>query len=189
MTKRISKKILCSVIITSLLVYNFCSICHAKDFVFTAPLKLSQKGPNRIDDENKTSAFPTDGRLDIKNNWNSLFDNLIDPNLSNFIYDGTAINAAELGNIAYGYWGKSLGFSDETLFYGGGFARLRADGLLDDNIPKSVFSKIVLFGDNVFNRMITDKFYGDRPEDIEDIMKGIILYNKVHDFGCGGGTK
>ena len=172
MTKRISKKILCSVIITSLLVYNFCSICHAKDFVFTAPLKLSQKGPNRIDDENKTSAFPTDGRLDIKNNWNSLFDNSIGPNLPSFIYDGMVINAAELGNIAYGYWGKSLGFSDETLFYGGGFARLRADGLFDDNI---------------FNRLITDKFYGDRPEDIEDIMKGISLYNRKSFIGCGGG--
>ena len=59
------------------------------------------------------------------------------------------------------------------MYYGGGFARLRADGLFDDNI---------------FNRLITDKFYGDRPEDIEDIMKGILLYNSKSLIGCGGGV-
>ena len=44
-------------------------------------------------------------------------------------------------------------------------------------------------GERIY-RMITDKFYGDKPEDIEDIMKGIILYNKMHGFGCSGrGTR
>ena len=32
------------------------------------------------------------------------------------------------------------------------------------------------------------KYYGDMPEDIEDIMKGIELYNKQHYFGCHGGN-
>ena len=87
-------------------------------------------------------------------------------------YDGNIINAGELGNIAYGYWGKTLGFSDEVLYYGGGFARLKTDGVLNGNI---------------FNKLVTDKYYGDKPEDIVDIMKGIELYNMVHILGCGGG--
>ncbi len=29
------------------------------------------------------------------------------------IYAGNVINAGELGNIAYGYWGKSLGFTKQ----------------------------------------------------------------------------
>ena len=34
MTKRITKMILFIIIITSILVCNFCSVCYAKDFVF-----------------------------------------------------------------------------------------------------------------------------------------------------------
>lgn len=73
----------------------------------------------------------------------------------------------------YRYQNKTLGFFAETLFYGGGFARLKQEGKLFDNI---------------FHRLITDIYFGDKPEDIEDIMKGIELYNKQHYFGCHGGN-
>ena len=104
--------------------------------------------------------------IDLKN----IFDSST-LNVPSFIYDGDVINAGELGNIAYGYWGKSLGFTDDELFYGGGVARM----LVDRNF------------DNIWNSLITDKYYGDRPEDIADIMKGIELYNKKYVLGCGGG--
>ena len=120
----------------------------------------------------------TGGRLDIKNErqWNMVFNN--NPQYPGgtevpFLYNNEVITPSQLGNIAYGYWGKSLGFSDETLFYGGGFARLKKEGKLSDNI---------------YNRLVTDIYYGDMPEDIEDIMKGIELYNKQHYFGCHGGN-
>ena len=104
--------------------------------------------------------------IDLKN----IFDSSI-LNVPRFIYDGNVINASELGNIAYGYWGKSLGFTDDELFYGGGVARMLADRNFD----------------NIWNSLITDKYYGDKLEDIEDIMKGIALYNKLHlNMGCGG---
>ena len=35
MIKRIFKKILCTIIITSILIGNFCFVCYAKEFVFT----------------------------------------------------------------------------------------------------------------------------------------------------------
>ena len=36
---------------------------------------------------------------------------------------------------------------------------------------------------------ITDMYYGDRPEDIEDIIKGIELYTKAFALDCGGGLR
>lgn len=113
----------------------------------------------------------TYARLDIKQNtekfprWDNAFNNQI-PYLGaegKFIYDDLAIGAADLGNILYGYWGKALGFSDKELFYGGGYAN-------------SGLSLNWIFGKN----------YGDKPEDIAAIMKGIELFNKVnhYDYGC-----
>ena len=108
----------------------------------------------------------TYGRLDIKqpNNWEKAFGSEISyPNGGKFVYDDIIIDQADLGNIVYGYWGKTMGFSDKELFYGGGFAN---KGLSWD--------------------LILGRNYGDEPEDIAAIMKGIELYNEVNRYmyGC-----
>lgn len=109
----------------------------------------------------------TNGRLDIKQSkmWNDAFNNQIPyPNDKIFKYDDIHINQGDLGNIVYGFWGKVMGFSDKELFYGGGVAN------------SGLFNLAKLLGEN----------FGDKPEYIFAIIKGIELYNAVNGYmyGC-----
>lgn len=69
------------------------------------------------------------------------------------------MDAAKLGNITYGYVGKSL-YPDFILYYGGGFANMK-------NISIKYIPAIFVLPN-----------YGDAPEDIEAIKKELICGNK-----------
>lgn len=114
------------------------------------------------------------------------FNNILDPNNTRFVFDDIAIDKADLGNIVYGYWGKSMGISDRELFYGGGVANAlnQKDSIISNNENK--FIGYVKAGLNTLSKLV-DINYGDEAKDIAAIMKGIELYNKVNNYdkGCG----
>lgn len=130
----------------------------------------------------------TKGRLDIKqlDQWKLAFNNIPDLNNTKFVFDDIAIDKADLGNIVYGYWGKTMGFSDRELFYGGGVANVlnQNDSIISSNENK--FIGYVKAGLNTLSKLV-DINYGDEAKDIAAIMKGIELYNKVNNYdkGCG----
>ena len=134
----------------------------------------------------------TKGRLDIKQSdqWKLAFNNIPDPNNTKFVFDDIAIDKADLGNIVYGYWGKSMGFSDRELFYGGGVAnKLNQNREIiktDDNNMATYIITSAKAALN-FSSILIDINYGDDAKDIAAIMKGIELYNKVNNYdkGCG----
>jgi len=74
----------------------------------------------------------------------------------NFIFRGKEINAADMGNIMYGYTGRATGFGKITLFWGGGVA---AQGSINNAAVS------------------TPPYYGDRPEDHVKIEEGFNLFN------------
>ena len=104
----------------------------------------------------------TDGPMDIKNGmrWSKAFG--FEPSSTGFfVYHGEIMDAGKLGNIAYGYVGKSL-YPDFMLYYGGGFANMKNIGI--KYIP-AIF-------------MLPN--YGDTPEDVEAIKQGINMWKQKH---------
>lgn len=98
--------------------------------------------------------------MDIKepSNWSKAF-GTEQPDTGYFIYHGEVMDAAKLGNITYGYVGKSL-YPDFMLYYGGGFANMK-------NISIKYIPAIFVLPN-----------YGDAPEDIEAIKKGIDMWEQ-----------
>ena len=72
-----------------------------------------------------------------------------------FIFNGEVITTEDFGNIHYGYVGKAMGFSDELLYMGGGYAHCGVNPL-------------VLVG----------PYYCDDPNDHKAIKKGIDMWNR-----------
>ena len=105
--------------------------------------------------------------IDLKN----IFDSSI-LNVPRFIYDGNVINASELGNVAYGYWGKVMGFTDDEIYYGGGLA---------EQMKKKGVTLFEFATDpNLIIPYLIDSLYGDAPEDHYAIKRGIDLYYERH---------
>ncbi len=100
----------------------------------------------------------TGGPMDIKDskNWESAFGT---ERPAYFIYHGEIMDPGTLGNITYGYVGASM-YPDFMLYYGGGVANMMNSG--NKYIPS------VFFLPN----------YGDAPEDIEAVGKGIEMWKK-----------
>mgnify|MGYP002511952346 CR=1 FL=1 len=100
----------------------------------------------------------TGGPMDIKDsrNWETAFDT---ERPTYFIYHGEIMDPGTLGNITYGYVGASM-YPDFMLYYGGGVANMMNSG--NKYIPS------VFFLPN----------YGDAPEDIEAVGKGIEMWKK-----------
>ncbi len=105
----------------------------------------------------------TGGPMDIKEeeNWNKAF-SVDHPGGSYFIYNGDVVDPGTLGNITYGYIGASLGYPDVLLYYGGGYANMK-------NLGEKYIATVPFMPN-----------YGDAPEDIESIKKGIDLYHDTH---------
>ena len=76
------------------------------------------------------------------------------------------MDAATLGNVIYGYVGTYLGFSETLLYQGGGLINVMNLGV--QYLP-------------VWNKLPN---YGEAPEDIIAIKKGIDLYNSKKCVGC-----
>lgn len=87
--------------------------------------------------------------------WEKEFDVPYLKNNGKFIFNGEVIDAEDFGNIHYGYVGKAMGFSDELLYMGGGYAHCGAT-------PK------ILIG----------PYYCDDPNDHKAIKKGIEMWRK-----------
>ncbi len=70
--------------------------------------------------------FNHKAKYDIKNEkrWNELFTNVKYPGGLHtiFIYNGMKVTPEHLGNIIYGFTGNMMGFSNRTIYQGGGFA-------------------------------------------------------------------
>lgn len=128
----------------------------------------------------------TGGELDIKQDpfvWDKAFNNeVLYPDISRFRFDDIVVDKADLGNIIYGYWGKSMGFSDRELFYGGGVAnKLNQNREIiktDNNMATYIITSAKAALN--FSSILIDINYGDDAKDIAAIMKGIELYNKVN---------
>lgn len=98
--------------------------------------------------------------------WKKRFGENI-PQVPFFVYNGEVMDSATLGNVTYGYLGTYLGFSEETLYKGGCFVNVKKLGL-----------KYLL----VWNKLPN---YGEAPEDIIAIKKGIDLYHSMNPNNCG----
>lgn len=70
-----------------------------------------------------------------------------------FMYNGEITTAEDFGNIHYGYVGKSMGFTDEILYFGGGYAHC---------------------GNNI--KVLIGPYYCDDPNDYKAIKRGIDMY-------------
>lgn len=96
--------------------------------------------------------------MDIKQDrvWKNAFEV---EKVPSFIYHGEIMDPGTLGNITYGYAGAAI-YPDFMLYYGGGFANMKNSG--NKYIPS------ILFLPN----------YGDAPEDIDAIRKGIKMWEE-----------
>ena len=96
--------------------------------------------------------FPALKDFDVKDDKN---------NFNKFIFEGELITAEDLGNITYGYFGRSMGFGDTLLYAGGGYAAV---------------------GNNADDKRVYDPsaYYGDTKQDHNMIEKGIDLYNAYY---------
>jgi len=89
--------------------------------------------------------------------WNNALPNI--PYLGNsgeFIFRGYKITAEDMGNIMYGYTGRATGFSEITLYWGGGVAK---QGSLNNSA------------------VTTAPYYGDDANDHYNIELGYDLFN------------
>jgi hypothetical protein len=59
----------------------------------------------------------------------------------NFIYEGELMNAEQLGNLTFGYWGTGIGFNESQLLTGGDFASIISTGKFDDDEDKGWINK------------------------------------------------
>lgn len=99
--------------------------------------------------------FNHNAKYDIKREgcWNNLFTDIAYPGFNGVIlFNGWIITPEQLGNILYGLTGRLLGFSDKTIYQGGGFAASGSKYLND-----------------------ASKYYGDSAMDHEFISIGIGL--------------
>lgn len=97
--------------------------------------------------------------IKVKDCWNNLFSNVAYPGFSGVIlFNGIAITPEQFGNIIYGLAGNILGFSDMTIYQGGGYAASGSKYLND-----------------------ASKYYGDSAMDHEFISMGIKISNKPTD--------
>lgn len=71
-----------------------------------------------------------------------------------FLYNGKVTTAEDFGNINYGFIGSLLGFEEEILYMGGGYAAHKS-------IPKI---------------LLDPPFYGDSVNDHFSIKRGIDMY-------------
>ncbi len=102
--------------------------------------------------------FNHKAKYDIKRKdcWNNLFTDVAYPGFKGVIlFNEWIITPEQLGNILYGLAGRLLGFSDKTIYQGGGFAA-SGSKYLDD----------------------ASKYYGDSAIDHEFISIGIGLSSK-----------
>lgn len=86
-----------------------------------------------------------------------------------FMYDGELTDAESLGNFAYGYTGRSTGFGDVTLYWGGGVAAQGSTSSSAVSVPP---------------------YYGDSASDHFDIQDGYNAFNAKYpnypDIGYNG---
>lgn len=97
--------------------------------------------------------FRTGSIYDIKNAnvWNNLFPEIEYPGFQGVIlYDNIFMTPEQLGNYIYGFSGRLLGFSDRTIYQGGGYAASGKTYLSDPS-----------------------NYYGDSAIDHEYIRRGI----------------
>ena len=107
------------------------------------------------------------GPMDLKQPdiWKTRFAESV-PQVKYFIFNDEVMDAATLGNVAYGYVGTYLGFSETLLYQGGGIVNVKNLGV--KYLP-------------VWNKLPN---YGEAPEDIIAIKKGIDLYNSRKCTSC-----
>mgnify|MGYP001696453261 CR=1 FL=1 len=105
----------------------------------------------------------TRGPMDFKesNIWKEAFGPNV-PQVPLFIYNGEVMDSATLGNVAYGYLGTYLEIPEKVLYIGGGFVNVR-----------NINPWYLLAWNYLPN-------YGEAPEDIEAINKGINLYKSMN---------
>lgn len=93
--------------------------------------------------------------IKVEARWESALPNAPYLGSKKFLFRGNEMNAADIGNLMYGYTGRATGFGKITLFWGGGVAH-------QGSINNSEVS--------------TAPYYGDLPEDHEKIDQGYDLF-------------
>lgn len=110
------------------------------------------------------SGHPWD--IKLKENWEERFEEsgIVAQYYSQqfkIVYNGNIINAENLGNITYGYFGTAMGFSSETLYWAGGLPNIKSN---PSNIFKDYFGESgddhdwVAYGINLFNKKYGTKY-------------------------------
>ena len=107
-------------------------------------------------------------RWDIKNrdSWEATFPGI--KYVDRFIFRGEETTPHALGNILYGYRGSALGLYPNLLFFGGGVVEHYCGG----GYEKLLEAVNISLADEVY--------YGDKPDDHENIQKGIDYW--IDDF-------
>lgn len=103
--------------------------------------------------------FNHGAKYDIKreSSWNNLFADVAYPGFNGvFLFDKRILTPEQLGNIIYGLTGRLLGFSDKTIYQGGGYAASGTKYLHD-----------------------ASRYYGDSAVDHEFISIGIGMSSKI----------
>lgn len=73
-----------------------------------------------------------------------------------FLWEGIVITAEDLGNINYGFVGTYMGFEEDILYAGGGYAN---------------------YGHQITAEMFSAPYFGDNANDHVSIKMGIYYYN------------
>ena len=86
------------------------------------------------------------------------------------LFMGEAIDAADLGNFTYGFWGASMGISPEILYLMGGVT----DKVFEGNRANISLHSLGTALDNALSD--PNGWYGDKEEDYKWVKKGVECY-------------
>lgn len=104
--------------------------------------------------------------IKLQNRWEEQFPGI--PYLGlreQFVLNGQLQHAEGVGNIAFGYWARALGYGPETIYYGAGWAQIGGTKTLDSLLDE---------------RLAEGPLYGDNADDHEWVNQGIQWYDSEH---------
>lgn len=93
------------------------------------------------------------------------------------LFMGESVDAADIGNFTYGFFGASMGISPEMLYLMGGVT----DKLFEGNRDNTSFSNLCVALDNALSD--PNGWYGDKEEDYTWVKKGVDCYYDMFHTG------
>ncbi|MDR1629425.1 MAG: RICIN domain-containing protein [Oscillospiraceae bacterium] len=93
----------------------------------------------------------------------------------NFYYQGSLMNAADMGNYMYGYCGRAMGLGANIIYWGGGVAHVR-----NTHPTYKQYGTLRGYALAMLDSQTQSYPYGDLPEDTVMIGKGISAFNQKY---------